>query len=64
MSWRLGSHTPAPFTNGLSIVSTQRIYFVGGGILQNGLTGSGFNTVPWATPVDASNPYLAFQENP
>jgi hypothetical protein len=57
---QLGPHmTPAPFTNGLSIVSTQRIYFVGGGVLQNGLTGSGFNTVPWATPVDPNNPFPA-----
>jgi hypothetical protein len=56
---QLGSQTPTPFTNGLSIVSTQRIYFVGGGVLQNGLTGSGFNTVPWATPTDPNNPYPA-----
>jgi hypothetical protein len=56
---QLGAQTPAPFINGLSIVSTQRIYFVGSGVLQNGLTGSGFNTVPWATPTDPNNPYPA-----
>jgi hypothetical protein len=54
---QLGAQTPAAFTNGLSIVTTQRIYLVGGGVLQNGLTGSGFNTVPWATPTDPNNPY-------
>lgn len=54
---QLGSQTPAAFTNGLSIVTTQRIYLVGGGVLQNGLTGSGFNTVPWPTPTDPNNPY-------
>jgi len=55
---QLGGGSPS-FTNGLSIVSTQRIYFVGSSILQNGLTGSGFNTVPWATPTDPNNPYPA-----
>jgi hypothetical protein len=49
---------PGPFSNGLSIVTTQRIYFVGGA-LQTGLTGSGFNTVPWTNPPDPSNPYPA-----
>jgi hypothetical protein len=53
------AQTPGPFTNGLSIVTTQRIYLVGGGVLQNGLTGSGFNTVPWPTPTDPNNPYPA-----
>src|SRR5262249_5334141 len=55
---QVGGGSPS-FTNGLSIVSTQRIYFVGSSILQNGLTGSGFNTVPWATPTDPNNPYPA-----
>jgi hypothetical protein len=55
----LGLATPSPFTNGLSIVTTQRIYIVGGGILQGGLTASGFNTVPWPNPPDPSNPYPA-----
>jgi hypothetical protein len=49
---------PGPFTKGLSIITTQRIYLVGGA-LQNGLTGSGFNTVPWTNPPDPSNPYPA-----
>ncbi|PWT87140.1 MAG: hypothetical protein C5B58_00180 [Acidobacteria bacterium] len=49
---------PAPtFTNGLSIVSTQRIYIVGGASQQNGITNSGFNTVPWPNPPDPNNPY-------
>jgi hypothetical protein len=56
---QLGLATPGPFTNGLSIVTTQRIYLVGGGILQGALTASGFNTVPWPTPPDPSNPYPA-----
>jgi hypothetical protein len=55
----LGLLTPGPFTNGLSIVTTQRIYLVGGGILQGLLTASGFNTVPWPNPPDPSNPYPA-----
>jgi hypothetical protein len=55
----LGLSTPGPFTNGLSIVTTQRIYLVGGGILQGLLTASGFNTVPWPNPPDPSNPYPA-----
>jgi hypothetical protein len=55
----LGLLTPGPFTNGLSIVTTQRIYLVGGGILQGLLTASGFNTVPWPNPLDPSNPYPA-----
>jgi hypothetical protein len=52
---------PGPFTNGLSIVSTQRIYLVGGAIQQTGLSGSGFNTVPWPTPnlSDPNNQYPA-----
>jgi hypothetical protein len=56
---QLGSQTPAKSANGLSIVSTQRIYFVAGGVLQNGLSGSGFNTAPWAAPTDPNNPYPA-----
>jgi hypothetical protein len=50
---------PGPFTNGLSIVSTQRMYITGGGnaIQQPGLTASGFNTVPWPHPPDPNNPY-------
>jgi hypothetical protein len=55
---QIGNPSPA-FTNGLSIVSTQRIYLVGGGSQQTGLTASGFNTVPWPTPTDPSNPYPA-----
>jgi hypothetical protein len=55
----LGLATPGPFTNGLSIVTTQRIYLVGGGILQGLLTASGFNTVPWPNPPDPGNPYPA-----
>jgi hypothetical protein len=50
---------PGPFNNGLSIVSTQRIYLTGGAIQQIGLTASGFNTVPWTNPPDPSNPYPA-----
>ena len=51
---------PSPtFTNGLSIVSTQRIYIVGGASQQNGITASGFNTVPWPNPADPNNPYPA-----
>src|SRR5258708_6978899 len=46
---QLGNPSPA-FTHGLSIVTTQRIYLVGGGIMQNGLTASGFNTVKLPTP--------------
>jgi hypothetical protein len=53
-----GNPSPA-FTNGLSIVSTQRIYLVGGANQQTGLNASGFNTVPWPTPPDPSNPYPA-----
>jgi hypothetical protein len=56
---QFGATPPGPFTNGLSIVSTQRIYLVGGGILQGALTASGFNTVPWPNPPDPSNPYPA-----
>jgi hypothetical protein len=56
---QLGAATPGPFTNGLSIVTTQRIYLVGGGILQGALTASGFNTVAWANPPDPNNPYPA-----
>jgi hypothetical protein len=56
---QLGLLTPGPFTNGLSIITTQRIYLVGGGILQGALTASGFNTVPWTNPPDPSNPYPA-----
>jgi hypothetical protein len=52
----LGLLTPGPFTNGLSIVTTQRIYLVGGGVLQGALTASGFNTVPWPNSPDPSNP--------
>jgi hypothetical protein len=55
----LGLLTPGPFTNGLSIVTTQRIYLVGGGVLQGLLTASGFNTVPWPNPPDPTNPYPA-----
>jgi hypothetical protein len=55
---QIGNPSPA-FTNGLSIVSTQRIYLVGGGSQQTGLTASGFNTVQWPTPTDPSNPYPA-----
>jgi hypothetical protein len=55
----LGPLTPGPFTNGLSIVTTQRIYIVGGGVLQGLLTASGFNTVPWPNPPDPTNPYPA-----
>jgi hypothetical protein len=51
---------PSPrFSNGLSIVSTQRIYLVGGANQQTGLNNSGFNTVAWQTPPDPSNPYPA-----
>jgi hypothetical protein len=53
-----GNPSPA-FTNGLSIITTQRIYLVGGGIMQNGLTASGFNTVKWPTPADPNYPYPA-----
>lgn len=49
---------PGPFTNGLSIVSTQRIYLTGGA-QQTGPNGSGFNTVPWTNPPDPNNPYPA-----
>jgi hypothetical protein len=56
---QLGLATPGPFTNGLSIVSTQRIYLVGGGILQGSLTASGFNTVPWPNSPNPSNPSYA-----
>jgi hypothetical protein len=55
---QVGNPSPA-FINGLSIVTTQRIYLVGGANLQTGLTASGFNTVPWPTPTDPSNPYPA-----
>jgi hypothetical protein len=55
---QVGNPSPA-FTNGLSIVTTQRIYLVGGGIMQNGLTASGFNTVKWPTPADPNYPYPA-----
>jgi hypothetical protein len=50
-----GNPSPA-FTNGLSIVSTQRIYLVGGANQQTGLNSSGFNTVFWPNPPDPSNP--------
>jgi hypothetical protein len=56
---QLGAATPGPFHNGLSIVTTQRIYVVGGGILQGTLTASGFNTVAWPNPPDPNNPYPA-----
>jgi hypothetical protein len=56
---QLGAATPGPFNNGLSIVTTQRIYVVGGGILQGTLTASGFNTVAWPNPPDPNNPYPA-----
>jgi len=52
----LGNTSPGPFTNGLSILSTQRIYLAGGAIQQTGLPGSGFNTVPWPNPPDPNNP--------
>src|SRR4029077_4053892 len=55
---QVGNPSPA-FTNGLSIVSTQRIYLVGGGSQQTGLNASGFNTVQWPNPPDPSNPYPA-----
>jgi hypothetical protein len=56
----LQAGTPSPrFDNGLSIVTTQRIYLVGGGSATTGLTASGFNTVPWPTPADPNNPYPA-----
>jgi hypothetical protein len=56
---QVGNPSPA-FTNGLSIVSTQRIYIVGGANQQSGLTASGFNTVPWPNPPpDPNNPYPA-----
>jgi hypothetical protein len=56
----LQAGNPSPsFTNGLSIVSTQRVYLVGGAIQQTGLSNSGFNTVPWPNPPDPSNPYPA-----
>jgi hypothetical protein len=56
----LQAGNPSPtFTNGLSIVSTQRIYLVGGAIQQALLTNSGFNTVPWPNPPDPGNPYPA-----
>jgi hypothetical protein len=58
-SSQLGNTSPGPFTNGLSILSTQRIYLAGGAIQQTGLPGSGFNTVPWTNPQDPSNPYPA-----
>jgi hypothetical protein len=53
---QLGNTSPGPFTNGLSILSTQRIYLAGGAIQQTGLPGSGFNTVPWPNPSDPNNP--------
>jgi hypothetical protein len=55
-SAQLGNTLPGPFTNGLSILSTQRIYLAGGAIQQTGLPGSGFNAVPWPNPPDPSNP--------
>jgi hypothetical protein len=55
-SAQLGNTSPGPFTNGLSILSTQRIYLAGGAIQQTGLPGSGFNAVPWPNPPDPSNP--------
>jgi hypothetical protein len=58
MTLQAGNPSPS-FTNGLSIVSTQRIYLVGGAIQQTGLNNSGFNTVAWPNPQDPSNPYPA-----
>lgn len=54
-----GTNNQAKFTNGLSIVSTQRIYLVGGGTQQTATTTSGFNTVKWPAPPDPNNPYPA-----
>jgi hypothetical protein len=54
---KLQAGNPSPaFTSGLSIVSTQRIYLVGGANQQTAKDSSGFNTVPWPNSPDPNNP--------